>query len=142
MAGVTTYNAKDVIVVMGAHQVHGFSDDTMVTIAPHGDGFSLYVGAQGEVARNVDQDETCEITFSLAQTSSSNDFLSALHLADKKIGKGMVPLAIKDLSGTTTFYAAQAWVTQLPEKSMGKEVTNVDWTINTGKATTFLGGNN
>ena len=54
----------------------------------------------------------------------------------------MVPLAIKDLSGNTTFYAAQAWVTQFPEKSLGKEVTNIDWTINTGKATTFIGGNN
>ena len=85
MAGVTTYNAKDVIVVMGAHQVHGFSDDTMVTIAPHGDGFSLYVGAQGEVARNVDQDETCEVTFSLAQTSSSNDFFVRQMQGRKKI---------------------------------------------------------
>ena len=55
---VLTYNAKDLIILMGAHQVHGFDEKDIVKIKPNGNGFSIFVGAQGEVARNVDQDET------------------------------------------------------------------------------------
>lgn len=36
-SGVLTYNPKNLLVLFGYQQIHGFSEDDMVTIAPNGD---------------------------------------------------------------------------------------------------------
>ena len=98
MAGVKTYNPKDVVVILGTEVISGFSEDDMITIKPVGDGITGYYGADGEVARSIDANNSLEVTITLAQTSDSNNTLMNLHLLDKETGGGLAPLSIKDLS--------------------------------------------
>lgn len=138
---VTTYDPRNLVVIFGLERIHGFSEDDMITITPSGDGSTKYVGADGEVGRSIDPNNTFEVTITLAQTSSSNDTLSAYRELDRATGKGLLPLAIKDLSGTTVFAASQAWVQNLPEAKKGRQIDTNEWTIQTGTADAFIGGN-
>ena len=138
---VKTYNAKDVLVIVGTKQLSGFGDEDIVSIKPNGEGFQTYVGADGDVGRSTDPDETAEITITLATTSASNDYLSTLYNLDRKTGKGMVPIAIKDLSGSTLCTASQAWIVNFPEVKKGKSISANEWVFHTGQANFFVGGN-
>lgn len=141
-AGVLTYDPKRVQVIFGARQLSGFADDSIISIAPHGEGMQLYVGADGEVGRSIDPDHTFEVTISLATTSKSNTYLSGIYNLDRATGKGMMPLLIKDLSGDTLFFAEQAWVSNFPEAGRGRTIDTQEWVIQTGQVESpIIGGN-
>lgn len=142
-SGVLTYNPKNLLVLFGYQQIHGFSEDDMVTIAPNGDGSQIYVGADGEVGRSIDPNQTFEVTITLATSSTSNEYLSGMYNTDRVTGMGLVPLEIKDLSGQTLFKAEQAWVANMPEASYGRTIDSREWTLYTGQVTApIIGGNN
>ena len=142
LGGVLTYDPKKVLVVFGSRTITGFAEDDMITIAPHGEGMQLFVGADGEVARSVDPDQTFEVTLHLASSSKSNDYLSQMYNADRQTGMFMLPLLIKDLSGATLFSAALAWVSNFPEHSRGRTIGTQDWTLQTGQVIApVIGGN-
>lgn len=142
MSDVLTYNPKKNIIIYGAKELTGFAEDDMITIKPLGDGMQIFSGADGEVARSIDPNSTFEVTVSLATSSKSNDYLSACFNKDRKTGKYMLPLIIKDLSGSTLFFAKQAWLKNIPESKRGRKIGNQDWTFNTGQVDDpIIGGN-
>ena len=128
-----TYDPKKIIVIFGARQLTGMAEDSIVSIAPNGDGLQTYVGADGDVARSLDPDATYEVTVSLNTTSASNDYLSNMYNYDRATGDGIAPLLIKDLAGTTLFSAPEAWVNNMPEASRGLTVDTQEWTFSTGQ---------
>ncbi len=143
MAGVLTYDPKKVQVIFGSRALTGFSEDSIISINPHGEGMQLYVGADGEVGRSIDPDHTFEVTISLATSSKSNTYLSNVYNLDRSTGKGMQPLLIKDLAGDTMFYAKEAWVSNFPEAGRGRTIDTQEWTIQTGQVENpIIGGNN
>jgi hypothetical protein len=140
--GVLTYDPKKVVVVFGTSTITGFAEDEMITIAPHGDGFTKYVGADGEVARAIDPNDTFTITLHLAYTSKSNTYLSKVHNADRVTGSFLQPFMIKDLSGDTLFSCEQAWITNWPESTRGRGIETNDWELETGRVLNpIIGGN-
>lgn len=142
MSDVLTYNPKKNIIIYGAKQLTGFAEDDMITIKPLGDGMQIFSGADGEVGRSIDPNSTYEVTVSLATSSKSNDYLSACFNKDRKTGRNMLPLIIKDLSGSTLFFAKQAWIKNFPESKRGRKISNQDWTFNTGQVDDpIIGGN-
>lgn len=142
LGNVLTYDPKKVLVILGSRTITGFAEDDMITIAPHGEGMQLFVGADGEVARSVDPDHTFEVTLHLSSTSKSNDYLSAMYNADRQTGHFIVPLLIKDLAGTTLFSAGQAWVANFPEATRSRTIGTQDWTLQTGQILApVVGGN-
>ena len=128
-----TYDPKKIIIIFGARQLTGMSEDSIVSIAPNGDGLQTYVGADGDVARSLDPDATYEVTVSLNTTSNSNDYLSNMYNYDRETGNGIAPLLIKDLAGTTLFSAPEAWVSNMPEASRGLTVDTQEWVFHTGQ---------
>lgn len=139
---VLTYDPKKVLVILGGKQLTGFSEDDIITIRPLGDGMTIYVGADGEVGRSVDPNQCFEVEIALATTSKSNDYLSSLYNQDRANGNAMKPLLIKDLSGSTLFFANQAWPQNFPEAGRGRQIDSVSWTLNTGSVTNpIIGGN-
>ena len=128
-----TYDPKKIIIIFGARQLTGMSEDSIVSIAPNGDGLQTYVGADGDVARSLDPDATYEVTVSLNTTSNSNDYLSNVYNYDRETGNGIAPLLIKDLAGTTLFSAPEAWVSNMPEASRGLTVDTQEWVFHTGQ---------
>ena len=142
MSDVLTYDPKKNIIIYGGRQLTGFAEDDMITIKPLGDGMHIYSGADGEVGRSVDPNRTFEVKVSLATSSKSNDYLSECYNKDRRTGSYMLPLTIKDLSGSTLFFAKQAWVQNFPESKRGRKIDNQDWTFNTGQVNDpVIGGN-
>lgn len=142
MSDVLTYAPKKNIIIYGGRQLTGFAEDDMITIKPLGDGMQIYSGADGEVGRSVDPNRTFEVKVSLATSSKSNDYLSECYNKDRRTGSYMLPLTIKDLSGSTLFFAKQAWVQNFPESKRGRKIDNQDWTFNTGQVNDpVIGGN-
>lgn len=142
MSDVLTYDPKKNIIIYGGRQLTGFAEDDMITIKPLGDGMQIYSGADGEVGRSVDPNRTFEVKVSLATSSKSNNYLSECYNKDRRTGSYMLPLTIKDLSGSTLFFAKQAWVQNFPESKRGRKIDNQDWTFNTGQVNDpVIGGN-
>lgn len=139
---VHTYDPSRVIVTVAAATLSGFGEDTFVSIEEIGDGVTSTVGADGEVARAMSADRRCRVTITLQQTSAGNDILSALLAADRLGGgAGLFPIAVTDLRGRTVFSSSESWVVKNPTAEFGAEVGTREWTIETGSATYFVGGN-
>ncbi len=138
---VRTYDPKKVNVIFGGKEITGFAEDSMISIKPMGEGITSICGADGEVSRSMDPDTRGEVTISLLGSSQSNNTLSDLHASDRATGSGMQALQIKDLMGTTVFSAPQAWVRNYPEKGFSKQLPEVEWVIETGPASWYVGGN-
>ena len=131
---VGTYDPKKVIVNFGGNIMGGYADGTFVEIAPNdGDGFKKQVGADGEVGRAQSADNTHQITLTLMQTSLSNQVLSTIRNTDKLTAKAILPLVITDLNGATLGSWPQAWIRGDPTWGYGKELTERQWTIDTGQ---------
>ncbi len=137
-----TYDPKKVVVQFGNRQITGFSEDNMITIRPNGEGVQTYVGADGEVQRSLDPNSTYTVEINLANTSKSNDYLSNMYNADRATGKGVLPLLVKDMSGTLLFFAPEAWVANTPEGGRGRRINELTWTISTGSVEAPVFGGN
>jgi hypothetical protein len=134
MGEVKTYNPKKVTVSFGSHIVTGYADDSFITIDPNGDGITKKVGCDGEIVRSVSPDDTSTVKLVLLQTSKTNSWLQNKQSADIANGSGMFPVLIKDLSGSTVFKTAYAWVTKPASRGFGKEANNREWEIHTGSS--------
>lgn len=138
---VKTYDPKKVAIVIGGVPMSGFADDTFVKVSRKEDLFTMYVGADGETARAKSNNRSGEMTLTLAQTSPSNDVLSAFHLADELDNAGVVPILIKDLSGTSVFFSAAGWIRKAPDAEFGKEINTREWVFDLAAVDVFVGGN-
>ncbi len=137
------YDSASVICTFDGILLTGFAPGSRVKVT-FPDAFTKQVGSDGEVARSRSNDNTASVTFTLMQTSFSNDALSALHNVDKNIpfGAGIGPLMIKDLNGSSLFSAPQAWITKNSDSEYAQEVGSREWTIDTGDMVALVGGNN
>jgi hypothetical protein len=91
------------------------------------------VGADGEVARALSNDNTHTIQITLMQTSLSNVYLRTVMNADKLTGLGMLPLSFTDLNTMEVKFWPQAWVSVEPGTGRAKETTDTQWTLHTGQ---------
>ena len=137
---IKTYDPKSVIITVGGVPMQGFADGTFVTVNRLNDSYSRHAGADGEVARAKSNDRRGEMTLTLAQTSLSNDILSGILVLDEKRNRGVVPIAVKDLSGTTTFFSGTGWIRKPPDSPFGKEIDNREWVFDLAEVDVFIGG--
>ena len=142
MAKITTYDPKKVLISFAGREITGYADGTFITIEPHGEGFTLTVGSDGEMVRSIDPDDALVVTLTLLQSSESNDHLSTIYQLDKKTGKGLVPLLIKDGTGRTRAAAGKSYISQLPSVGFAKtgEETR-EWSIIAADGQIIVGGN-
>ena len=134
MNDVKTYDPKKVIAAAGAHVCSGFDEDSQITIEPNGEGITKKVGADGEVTRSMDPDDTYNIKLVFDQMSETNKYLTNMRKLDKATGAGVFPFLLTDLRGGVLFHAAQAWITKDPSRVWGKASGSVEWEIHTGSA--------
>ena len=137
------YDFKKVAVLCNGIQITGFMDGTGISVEPSDDDFKPHVGVDGRHsrARNNGVYEIC--TLSLAQTSASNDVLSALSLADRNTGIGVFAMSITDTIGTTLHVSASAYIQKRPTTEEGDELSGRDWVIiMPPDGESFVGGNN
>lgn len=136
------YSSERLRIISGGHVNTGLADGTFVSIKELGDGITDVEGADGEIARSVRTLRRSEVTVTLMQTSSTNDFYSAVYHADiASHGGGTFPLLVQDLNGSTVLEAAEAWVVKMPDTDFDKTAGQTRaWVIRTGKASSFTSG--
>lgn len=135
------YDPKQISLIVGGKIITGYADGTFVTPERNEDAFMLKVGVDGEGSRSKNANKSGKITIVLMQTSPSNDYLSALALADELSGNGVVPALMKDNLGTTLVTALSAWVKKIANPEMAKEVGTRTWVIETDELNMLVGGN-
>ncbi len=137
------YNPKDITIIFGPIIVSGFADGTFLSIDFNEDAYSLQVGTDGEGTRSKTNNKSATITFTLMQSSDTNDLLSALHQTDISTsgGDGIVPFLVKDLQGTSLYVAETAWIRKAPTSEFGREAGPREWAIETDNLVAFIGSN-
>ena len=131
MSKLATYSPQEVDVIIGSYKIEGFSDSSMVSIAPTTPAFSMKVGIDGEHARTRAYDLSATMTLTLLGTSLSNQVLTDLHKADRNApnGSGVFDVRVVDKAGNDVCEASKAYVMNWPEIEFGSEVTDREWEI-------------
>lgn len=140
---VKNYDPKSIVQSLAGIPILGIAKGTFVTVATNEDAFNLTVGSSGEGCRAKTNNESAVITFTLLQSSVTNDLLSALHNTDllSPNGDGVGTYLLKDLQGTTIIAAETAWIRKPADTSYADTVENRVWTIETDKINQNVGGN-
>jgi hypothetical protein len=136
-----TVDFKKWLILVGGIRMQGFADGEGFSLELDDDLFQKVTGADGDTARARRHGLSGSAKITLLQTSPSNDILTGFAVADIVNNAGVVPLMVKDLLGTTTAFAAYAWVKKPAPLSAGKEVGNREWMLDIANVEQFIGGN-
>lgn len=136
-----TFDPSQVIFVVGGIPIGGFKDGVGIKVERSEDSFIDVTGMDGVTSRAASVDRSGTITCVLAQTSPSNAVLSALANLDETTKKGIVPVSITDLSGTSEYLSANAWIKKHAGAEFGKEISDREWVFRCVNLRMFTGGN-
>lgn len=136
-----TYDPQQVIITIAGVPMAGFSDGTFLEVVRDEPTWTKVVGADGIVTRGKTNNSSGTLTLTLKQSSPSNEVLSGLMIADELSNTGVFPILVKDLSGNSTYFSAQAWITTFANSSFGKEISDRTWTIALADTDIFVGSN-
>jgi hypothetical protein len=139
-APVKTYDPSQVSVIVGGQTLEGYAPDTFVEVSRDNDMWEKTTGCDGITARSKKNDKTGKIVVTLMHTSPSNDYLSALALADELSNTGLVPSGVEDHMGNTVCFALESWVAKPADVSFGSGIGTRQWTIMTGDMDMTVGG--
>lgn len=126
-----TYDPKLFTISVGGQTISELADGTFIKAGFNTDAFAIKVGADGKGCRVRNADESGRFEITVLSASPGNDTLAALSLLDRRLGTGIVPVFVKDGSGTAQASAAAAWVVKQPEMERGKEMTDTTWILET-----------
>lgn len=132
------------IVLLGngwQHVLSGFAEDSIVSIERQSDTFNMYVGADDTPTRIYQANTAMMVTASLAQTSESNDVLSAVYNKDRETRDGLFSILVVDNSGRSRYFAEEAYVGNVPNTSYGNSMQVFEWVIHAPKSDINIGGN-
>lgn len=138
---VYTYDPSQVIIAFSGVPLSGFTDGTFCEIVRDEATWVKTVGADGIVTRGKTNNRSGTLTVTLKQSSPSNDVLSGFMIADELSNKGVFPVIVKDLSGTSIYFAAQGWISAFANSTFGKEISDRSWIISLAETDIFVGGN-
>lgn len=143
MATFRNYDPGRNLVVLNGVLIQGFGEGTFIKVSRMTPTFSSKVGAGGDVVRAKSRDRRLKVEITLMQSSPSNDYLSALCVADENVdaGVGAVgPFLMKELNGTTLCAGAAAWVTQPADAEYAADVSMRTWVLEVADGKMFVGG--
>lgn len=138
---VRTFDPGQVIVSVGGVPMSGYADGTFLSVDRDEQMFTKVVGADGTTTRVKSNNRSGTMTLTLKQSSPSNDVLSAFAALDESVNAGVVPILVKDLSGTTIFFSATGWIQKYPTAEFAKEISNREWIFDLADIDVFVGGN-
>jgi hypothetical protein len=137
-----TYSPSDVKANVLGFDVTGFAMGTFLQISPDAKTFSFKRAMDGSTMAIQNKLQTYTVTFSLMQSSVSNQWLHLLYKLFKSYGIPFImPILIYDKSGNTSFFATDCWFEGEPSSTFSSEVTNVEWVIKCNEGSYTRGGN-
>lgn len=100
----------------GGVPIGGFEGGTFVSIVKSTDTWSGKDGIGGEAMMVKNNSGLWTVALTLMANSASNDYLSAIYLADLNLtGVGLLPLNIKNNLGRELFSTSSATVTKMTD---------------------------
>lgn len=138
---VKNYDPKALQVVFAGKLIQGFAPGTFLTISRNADAYALSVGVDGIGTRIKSNNLSGRATFTLDQSSSSNDDLNALAQADEVSDSGIGPFYAKDGSGTSIAAAATAWIVKRPDAEYSNTLGTRQWIIESDVLAHDVGSN-
>lgn len=123
------------------HVVTGFAEDQMISIERQSETFEMYIGADDSPTRIYKANTALMMTLTLAQTSESNDVLSAVYGRDRATRNGVFTILVTDNSGRSRYFAEEAYIGTVPNASYGNSMQTREWVIHAPKSDVNLGGN-
>lgn len=135
-----TINVKKFRVTWGSIILQGFDKD-IITIEVPEDSWDVTIGADGEITRINKSIDHAKITINLAQSSDSNDKLSAAWNLDRISGGGVFPFEFNDGSGRSFVLASETFILKPADLSFGNTAKPRTWVFMTGDALINHGGN-
>lgn len=128
MAGdfLGTYDPKEVTLNFSGLTMSGFYDGTFITCTKNDpELYKKHVGAQGEVARTKNNNDSGTITFVLKRTSPSNLQLDLL----KRLPATAAVLVKNNSNQRHVAAASEAWIDNDPEIKYSDEEDSIEWII-------------
>lgn len=135
---IVTHNASGIV-----HQISGFSEDSIVTVERNSPTYELYTGADDTNTRIYKANTSAKLTIPLAQSSNSNDILTALYEFDKnsRNSQGIFSIIVKDNSGRSSFFSDEAYIAVVPNSQFANSMQTREWVIDAVRTTDYIGGN-
>lgn len=122
---VTSYDAKDVSVIVNGIYLTGFADGTFVSYEKTEDRWAISTGSMGDTARAKVNNPLGTITVTLQQTSPQVSMLNNL----AKSGKLVEARVIHKGSNTEKIGGTQCFVMKEASGEYGSEISNREFTI-------------
>lgn len=122
---VTSYDAKDVSVIVNGVYLTGFADGTFVSYSKDEEQFSTTVGALGDVARAKVNNPLGTITVTLQQTSPQVSMMNNL----AKSGKLVEARIIHKGSNTQKVGGTQCFIKKPADGEFSNEISNREFEI-------------
>ena len=122
---ITTYDAKDVNLIVNGVYGTGFAEGTFITYEKTEDNYALSVGARGDVARAKVNNPLGTITVTFQQTSPQVKQYNDL----AKSGKIVEARVIEKGSQTVKVGGTQCFIMKPANGEYGSEISNREFTI-------------
>lgn len=146
MSVMHSYDPGQVILSLGVSPtpISGYAQGSFIEVDRDANAFTKYTGSDGEVTRVRSRNRSGSIKLILQQGSQSNAYLSALAELDENLGTGMVPVLLRDQSGSPVTLASSpyAWIRKKAKSDFpGENTATREWIIDLGPMAYFVGGN-
>lgn len=140
--GLKHWDPDQVDIIIGGAPMSGFADGSMIEMEEDGPRWVIVKGVDGTITRTKVLSKVMTWTLHLANTSRSNDVLSALHFVDMATsgGAGVVAGAVRDRNGSTLYTCPTQWIEGLPKDEMSDKATDRPWKVTCVDYIAFLGG--
>lgn len=141
------YDPSQVALIAVGVPVTGYAPGTFIVAERNEDSFNLTIGSDGEGCRTRTNNRSGRITFTLQQSSITNQLLStALNLDENTpAGDGIAPSLIKDNTGLPTAQtfvnAPESWLVKPANVEYSNEATTREWIVETDNLIMNVGGN-
>ena len=122
---VTTYDAKDVSVIVGGVYLTGFAEGTFVSYDKTEDRWTISTGSMGDTARAKVNNPLGTITVTLQQTSPQVSYLNKL----AKSGKLVEARVIHKGTNTEKIGGTQCFILKEAAGEFSNEISNREFTI-------------
>lgn len=135
------YSPGEISVIVDGAIISGFADGTFINVARDEESSTFVPSATGGGSRTKNANKAGRFTFTLQQTSESNQVLSDLLKRDEDGENVLVSVLVRDNSGSDLHKAEQCYIVQYPSSDYAKELSNREWVLQAEVLEMNLGGN-
>lgn len=142
-----TYSPDDCVAIITygeiAHAVSGYAEGTFITAERTNPYSTMVSGADQTGYRVFRRNDSGTITFSLHQSSQTNDVFNQLLELDMETrdNSALFTISVVDGTGRTRFFAKDCFIEGKPSAAFSTEGEGRDWVITSNTLDMDIGGN-